>query len=46
MGRKGFVWREIYGKIKKYFTFFEKIFFLKSDQLMLMINIFLILRIL
>lgn len=37
---------EISGKIKKSFTYFEGVFFLESDQLMFMINMFLILWIL
>jgi len=44
-GRKGFWGRGIYGKIDKSFTFFKSVFF-ENDNLMLMINIVLILRIL
>jgi len=44
--RENFGGMEIYGKVVKSFTFFERVIFKKNDKLMFMINIFLILIIL
>jgi len=45
-GGEGFGGWEIWGKMEKSVTFFEKSIFLENDKLMFLINIFLILRIL